>query len=85
MNQTRKNFSNIESEVPCYQLQIIGAYCLLLFIISLTFNLLFTISVFKTKQLHQARYYILACLGVLNLIGTFLELPIVAASGFNCK
>ena len=70
--------------IPCYQLTIFGVYSTFLFIASLTFNILLMAAVFRTKQLQEARFYFLACLSILNLFGTCLELPILIASAFNC-
>ena len=70
--------------VPCFQLAVFGVYSIILFLLSLIFNILLMTAVFKTKHLHEARYYFLACLSILNLFGTLVELPILISSAFNC-
>ena len=81
MNETVLNKT---TDIPCYQLQIIGAFTTCLFLLSLIFNILLMIGVFETKQIKRARYTFLACLSILNLFSTIVGLPIVATSAFKC-
>ena len=76
------SYSNLH--VSCDQLLWFGYYSIFLLLLSLVFNVLLMIAVFKTKHVREARYYFLACLSILNFIGSITELPITAISAFNC-
>ena len=75
-----------EPLVTCLTLNWIGFYCIILFIISFISNLaLIWIYAINRKYLIHGPNVLLFALTVLSFIGTLIELPLVAASAFNCK
>ena len=73
------------SQIECHKLKIIGIYLILLFISSAFFNILLLFIIFKYKRFRNSLNIYIFFLTLLNLIGTFVELPATIATNFACK
>lgn len=87
-NLSRNNDNEIYSldpTVECYQLKIIGYYCVILFVTSFVSNTTFIITFLKNKSLLRPINIMILLLTISNLIGTLFQLPLVFVSAFSCK
>ena len=72
--------------VECSILTNVGIYCVVLFIISITLNLvLIWILIKHRQQLLDSINALILSLSILSLLGTLIELPMVAIAAFSCK
>jgi hypothetical protein len=71
--------------VSCFVLSMIGIYVSVLFFLGIVFNVLNLWLFLKAKLLINPINLFMTSLIVLNLIGTFLELPLVIHSAFKCR
>jgi hypothetical protein len=74
-----------EPPVDCYILSYIGIYCIVLFVISFISNTTLLILIIKFSNELLKNNLLMMWLIILNLIGTLIELPLVATSAFKCK
>ena len=70
---------SLESPTKCYKLRILGIFYVLLFLASTVFNSLLFYVFIKNKNLRTAFNLFIIALIILNLIGTFTELPFVVS------
>lgn len=85
MNTTAMSFYNVSSPVSCEKLRLVGYYCIILFIISLSVNGIFLFMFLKIKKLRTPMNGLMMILAVFNLLGTLVCLPLVTVSSFTCK
>lgn len=79
------DFYNREPLAECSTLQILGGYCILLFISSLMLNGALMFLLIRQKEYKNSlNMYMCALIG-LNLFGTITELPWIIISNFYCK
>ena len=85
------NETKIEEEwspkalVECYKLQIIGGYCIFLFIAGIIANPTIIWIILKNKKLINPVNILVVALAILNTIGVLIELPLVTISAFMCR
>ena len=84
-NSTNENWEPPEPPVDCYTLYYIGVYCIVLFVISFISNTTLLILIIKFSKELLKNNLLMMWLIILNLIGTLIELPLVAISAFKCK
>ena len=72
--------------VECSILTNIGIYCLVLFIVSIILNgTLIWILIKHRKKLLDSINTLILSLSMLSMLGTLIELPMVAIAAFSCK
>ena len=79
-----RNYSNINSPIECYKLNIIAVYCCILFITSILVNSKLLYVFYTTKNLRTSLNRFVIVLTGLDLIGSLIELPFVIISNFSC-
>ena len=77
--------TNMTNFVECSLLKQFGVYCCTLFALSLFSNLIVICVFIKNKKIMNHVNLLTLYLTILNLIGTLIELPIVAVSAFPCQ
>lgn len=80
-----RTFIDEPDQAPCYQTILIGVYCILLFCASSVANSVLLWIFYKNKQLRTPLNNCVICIAILNLIGTIIELPLVAVNAFACR
>lgn len=75
----------IERDVKCFQLKIMGVYCTIVFISSLVLNSMHLYVYLKNKRLRTPNNFFHLALTILNLFASCTELPMVMISAFNCR
>lgn len=76
---------NRVSPVECYKLQIIGVYCILVFVLSIFFNSVLLWVFHQNKKLRNSHNTFTIFLTFLNLFGSILQFIFVIPSNFNCR
>jgi len=76
---------NQTSPIECYKLKIISAYCVLVLILSLTFNSLLLKVFYQHKKLRTSINMIIIALTFINLFGSILEMMFVIPSNWYCR
>ena len=79
-------YYNRESPVVCWKLNVIAAYCVVLFSASLVTNGLLLFVFWRVKEMYrviQNSYVIVFTL--LSFVGTILEAPILILSNYYCR
>ena len=72
--------------VDCSTLQLVGVYCIILFLISIISNsLLILILIRNRKKLLTSVNIFIFALAILSLIPTLIELPLLTITAFKCK
>ena len=84
-NSTDENWEPPQSPVDCSTLNYIGIYCIILFVISIISNTTILGLIIKFSKQLLVNNILMIWLIILNLIGTLIELPLVAFSAFSCK
>ncbi|CAF1118971.1 unnamed protein product, partial [Brachionus calyciflorus] len=88
-----KNFSlkcddvykiDCNSPIDCNKLKIVAVLCVVLMILSVTFNSILLSIFFTRKEFRSPLNLIMIILTLFNLIGSLTELPIVIATSYAC-
>ena len=69
----------------CYELKILGVYCILIFTAGIIVNPTLIWIILKNKKLINPVNLVILSLTILNTIGLFAELPLVTASAIMCN
>lgn len=69
----------------CYELKLIGGYCIVLFVVGIIANPLLIWIILKNKTLINSVNIVILSLTILNTIGLLAELPLVTLSAIMCK
>ena len=75
----------VNSPKTCQILKGFGVYCITLFFLSLTSNLLVIWCFFNSRRLCTPINSVTLALIIICMIGTLTELPMVTLNAFNCK
>lgn len=73
------------SPIECYKLNIIACYCIILLVLSVTFNSLLLLIFFRHKKLRNSLNMLIITITFLNLIGSLSEFSFVIPSNFQCR
>ena len=73
------------SRFECGQLQFVGVMLSLLFVASAVSNLALLRQIFTQKRLKISMNVFVIALSILNLLGTFIQLPFVITSNLICR
>ena len=76
---------NQPSPTPCWQLKIVGVYCIILFISSVTFNSLLLAVFIRNRELRTSLNTLIFAITILNLLSTVSELPFATVSTLSCR
>ncbi len=76
---------NSDDQFLCFQLQVIGIICIVLFIACVLFNSFLLWVFFKNKELQSSFNMFIVGLSILNLIGSILEFPFIIISNLSCR
>lgn len=73
------------SPVECYKLNIIACYCIILLVLSVTFNSTLLLIFYRYKKLRTSLNMFIMSITFLNLIGSLSEFSFVIPSNFFCR
>lgn len=71
--------------IDCSHLRYIGVYLCSLFLLAFISNLIVIVAFYKNRDLFTPVNTLIFSLIILNLLGSIMEIPIVAISAFKCK
>lgn len=87
-NNTTNRFIDeysLESPVECYKLNLVGIFCLVLFLLSTFFNSTLLWTFIRQKSLRTSINVFILALTCFNLFGTVVELPFIIVSNLKCR
>ncbi|CAF1045600.1 unnamed protein product [Brachionus calyciflorus] len=73
------------SPIDCYKLKIVALICVVLMLLSVTFNSILLSILFTRKEFCSPLNIIMIILSLFSLIGSLTELPIVIATNYACR
>lgn len=69
----------------CSSLKIISYYCIILFFLSMVFNVILLRLFYFHKELRKSFNLIIIALLLLNVLGTLFELPVIILTNYYCE
>jgi hypothetical protein len=69
----------------CKTHEIIGAVLLMLFLVSMTFNITLLVLIYRSREVKETRNLYLIGVLVLNIINGFIDMPLLILRNFSCK
>lgn len=76
---------SLEPPVECFKLNLIGIFCIILFVLSAFFNSILLWTFIRNKSLRTSLNIFIIALTCCNLLGTLIELPFVIVSNLKCQ